>query len=105
MMTALLAGLLLAQAAVTPAYVTQTSGDQLLALATPDGRWVIQLDPSCTAIGPNSEVYLTGLPDDSATLLVAESGESCALAGRQHVSDVPCLTRNGVCDVSRDWSW
>jgi len=105
MMATLLAVLLLAQQPdLTPAYVTRTSGEGIFALATPNGRWAIQMPADCTAIVPDAEVYISGPPDDDTTVLVAESGDSCGLASRQRVSDVPCFTRNGICDVSRDWS-
>ena len=105
-MNAFLAGLLLIavqQAAGVPAYVTQTPVTDWLALATPDGRWAIQLAEDCEAIQPDTNILIIGSPDDPDVQLVASSGEVCGLAQQQKVSDTPCAQdRLGLCDVWYD---
>ena len=105
-MNALLAGLLLIagqQAAGVPAYVTQSPVADWWALATPDGRWAVQLAEDCEAIQPDTNILIVGSPEDPDVQLVADTGEACGLVQQRWVSDAPCAQNHlGVCDVWYD---
>jgi hypothetical protein len=100
-MSVLLAVLLLTQQIGTPAYLTESPITDWLALATPDGRWAVQLADDCEVIQPDTNVLVIGSPDDPDVQLVTEGGEACDLAQHVKMSDVPCVQnpRFGVCDV------
>ncbi len=89
------------QIEATSAYVTEAPNNPLwLALATPDGRWAIQLVDGCTAIATDMNVRVSGGLDDPRVQLVSEDGESCGLATVVHMGTTPCAHNDlGQCDV------
>jgi hypothetical protein len=85
----------------TSAYVTEAPNNPLwLALATPDGRWAIQLADGCTAITAAMNVSVIGRVDDPEVQLLSTGGESCGLAARVRMGTTPCVQNPlGLCDV------
>jgi hypothetical protein len=98
--------LVTAQAATrtTSGYVTEAPNNPLwLALATPDGRWAIQLSDDCSAITSGMNVTVVGPVDDPDARLLAARGESCGLTGSVRMSTLPCAQDNvGQCEVRND---
>ena len=91
-----------AQTATTSGYVTEAPNNPLwLALATPDGRWAIQLAGDCTAIVAEMNVTVEGRIDvDEDVQLVSAIGERCSLVESVRMSDVACARNTaGECDV------
>src|SRR5579871_6729730 len=89
------------QVGAESAYVTEAPNNPLwLALATPDGRWAIQLADGCTAIAADMNVSVGGGLDDPGVQLVSDDGESCGLATVVHMGTTPCARNDlGQCDV------
>jgi hypothetical protein len=94
--------LVTAQAATptTSGYVSGAPNNPLwLALATPDGRWAIQLSDDCSAITPDMNVRVVGRADDPDARLLSAEGHSCALTASVRMSTVPCAENDaGQCD-------
>jgi hypothetical protein len=93
-----------AATATTSGYVSGAPNNPLwLALATPDGRWAIQLSDDCSAIVPDTNVTVVGPVDDPGARLLSVDGESCAVTASVRMSSVPCAQDNaGHCDLRDD---
>jgi hypothetical protein len=91
-------------AATTSGYVTEAPNNPLwLALATPDGRWAIQLPETCATIAPGMNVTVVGRPDAPDAQLVSTAGESCGVTASVPMGNVPCARDDlGRCEVRRD---
>jgi hypothetical protein len=85
-------------------YVTEAPNNPLwLALATPDGRWAIQLSDDCSAIAAEMNVTVVGPVDDPDARLLSAGGGSCALTASVRMSTVPYAQHNvGQCDLRND---
>jgi hypothetical protein len=78
-------------------YLLQGPVDDWYAVATPAGRWKAQLAEGCS-IPADSDVEVSG-PVDLPAAIMAADGTSCALANVSKVSDLPCFTAYGLCEV------
>jgi hypothetical protein len=95
---------LLAMSAEQSGYLTGAPAAEWMGLATANGRDAIMLGDGCGPAGPGVNVVI--LDADHLQLVDPLTGPqpgTCTLAGRVHMSDVPCA-RNpaGLCDVAFD---
>jgi hypothetical protein len=79
-------------------YLLQGPNDGWYAVVTPMGRWKAQLADGCP-IAPGTDVDVIDAADTPETIDRLEGGASCALANVSKVSDLPCLTAYGLCEV------
>ena len=77
-------------------YLLPGPNDGWYALATPAGRWKVQLAADCPIQAPSDVQVSTG---DEPTAIATLDGSSCLLANVGKVSELPCFTAFGLCEV------
>lgn len=90
--------LLIAQVVGPQAYLTINPDDGSYQLATQDGRFTLTLDSDCGDLPPGNVEWLPGSHNAGAIQPIG-SDAVCGVQLTGRVSDDPCSTTDGACDI------
>lgn len=101
MQTLIALALLLSQLAPIRGYTTVD--DTGVTLATPDGRYAVELGQGCDGMNVDENVDVYGGSGGIVTLAPADTDAQCSAFVSRSLSDVPCaVDAAGACDVENE---